>query len=80
MVMGRDPDTVDRLVDFQRKTVVRQLELESRTTTPLPVPASGATAPPMCGNGSSMIRNFVNFVLGGFLGALILLYMLVYVF
>jgi hypothetical protein len=78
VVMGRDPDTVDRLVDFQRKDVVRQLELESRTTTPLPVPASGAMAPPICGDGSSAFRNFVNLVLGGFLGAVILYYTLVY--
>ena len=81
VVMGRDPDAVDRLVDFQRKDVVRQLELESRTTTPLPVPAASTAPPPVtCGNGSSTLRSFINVVLGGFFGALFLFYMLVYAF
>lgn len=31
-VMGKDPDTVGQLVSFQRKTVVRQLQLKSQTT------------------------------------------------
>ena len=81
VVMGRDPDAVDRLVDFQRQDVVRQLELESRTTTPVPVP--GAVAPPInvtCG-GPSMWRTFVSFsyfVIASFLGAMILFYMLIF--
>lgn len=80
VVVGRDPETVDRLVDFQRKDVARQLEPESRTSTPNPVPASGARAPPMaCGGGSSMLRNFITFALASFLGAFILFYLLVYV-
>lgn len=80
VVMGRDPDAVDRLVDFQRKDVARQLELESRGTTPVP-----GTIPPgltvTCNgrsSGQSVLRNFINFVVGGFVGALILLYMLIY--
>lgn len=82
VVMGRDPDAVDRLVEFQKKDVARQLELESRTSTPMPMPGAGAIAPQItvtCSNGSSTLRNFVHLLLGGFLGALILLYMLVYV-
>jgi len=80
VVMGRDPETVDRLVDFQRKDVARQLEPESRTSTPNPVPASGARVPPIaCGGGPSMLRNFITFALASFLGAFILFYLLVYV-
>ena len=84
VVMGRDPVAVDRLVDFQRKDVARQLQLESRTTTPMPVPTVGAMPlPPQitvtsCDNGSSWLKNFFNFVIGGFVGALILHYMLIY--
>lgn len=81
VVMGRDPDTVDRLVDFQRKDVARQLELESRTTTPMPVPTEGAAAPPItvtCGNGASSLRNFISLLFAGCLGGAVLFYMLVY--
>ena len=77
VVMGRDPDSVDRLVDYQRKDVARQLELESRSTTPMPV---GAMPPPInvaC-NGPSIWRIFVTLVFAGFFGALILFYMFVY--
>ena len=81
VVMGRDPDTVDRLVDFQRMTVARELELESRTATPMPVPATGAMAPPItvpCGDGTSVLWNFINFALAGFVGAIVFFYMLIY--
>ena len=80
VVMGRDPDAVDRLVDYQRKDVARQLELGSRTTTPVPVPGAGAMAPPInvtC-NGPSIWRIFVTLVFAGFFGALILFYLFVY--
>jgi len=80
VVMGCDPDAVDRLVDYQRKDVARQLELESRTTTPVPAPGSGVIAPPInvtC-NGPSIWRFFVNLVFAGFFGALVLFYMIVY--
>ena len=78
VVMGRDPDAVDRLVDYQKKDVARQLGLESRIATPVPVP--GAVAPPIsvtC-NGPSIWRIFVTLVFAGFFGALILFYMFVY--
>lgn len=75
VVMGRDPDSVDRIVDYQRKDVARQLE--KRTTTPVPVPGAGAMAPPIC-NGPSIWRIFVTLVFAGFFGALILFYMFVY--
>lgn len=81
VVMGRDPDAVDRLVDFQRKDVARRLELESRTITPVPVHAAGALAPPItvpCGEGPSMLRNFFNIALASFAGATVLFYLLVY--
>lgn len=77
VVMGCDPDAVDRLVDFQRKDVAHQLELESRTTTPMPV---GAMVPPInvtC-NGPSMWRTSVHLVLAGSFGGLVLFYMFVY--
>jgi len=77
VVMGRDPDAVDRLVDFQRKDVARQLDLDSRSTTPMAV---GGMAPPInvtC-NGPSIWRIFVTLVFAGFFGALILFYMFVY--
>ncbi|KAF9651711.1 hypothetical protein BDM02DRAFT_544805 [Thelephora ganbajun] len=80
VVMGRDPDAVDRLVDYQKKDVARQLELESRTTTPVPVLGMGAMVPPInvtC-NGPSIWRTFVTFVPAGFVGAMILFYMFVY--
>lgn len=78
VVMGRDPDAVDLLVDYQRKDVARQLGLDSRTSTSVPVP--GAVAPPIsvaC-NGPSIWRIFVTLVLAGFFGALILFYMVIY--
>ena len=71
VLMGRDPDAVDRLVDYRRK------ELDSRGTTPMPV---GAMPPPInvgC-NGPSIWRIFVTLVFAGFFGALILFYMFVY--
>jgi len=80
VVMGRDPDAVDRLVDYQRKDVARQLELGPRTSTPMPVPGAGAMAPPInvaC-NGPSIWRIFVTLVFAGFFGALILFYLFVY--
>lgn len=80
VVMGCDPDAVDRLVDYQRKDVARQLELESRTATPVPVPGAGAMAPPInvaC-NWPSMWRIFVTLVFASFFGALVLFYMIVY--
>lgn len=80
VVLGCDPGAVDRLVDFQRKDVARQLELESRTGTPVPVPGAGAIAPPInvtC-NGPSIWKIFVTLVFAGFFGALILFYMFVY--
>ena len=80
VVMGRDPNAVDQLVDFQRKEVARRLGLESRTTTPVPVPGVGAMASPInvtC-SGPSIWRIFVTLALAGFFGALILFYMIVY--
>ena len=80
VVLGRDPEAVDRLVDYQRKDVARQLELESRNTTPVPVPAAGAMVPSInvtCG-GPSIWRFFVTLVPASFLGALILFYIIVY--
>ena len=44
VVVGRDLGAVDRLVDYQRKDVARQLELEPGTTTLVPT-AAGATPP-----------------------------------
>jgi hypothetical protein len=85
VVMGRDPDTVDRLVDFQRIEVARQLDLESRTTTPMPLFGVGAMAPPKAvwSDGPSWLGTIVSFlkiVLGSFVGAVILFYMLIYLF
>jgi len=82
VVMGRDPDTVDRLVDFQRKDVARQLGLESQTSTPVPVPGAIAIRPSMnvVSDGPSRWRNFFDYVLAGVVGAMILFYMLIYVF
>ena len=80
VVMGRDPDAVDRLVDYQRKDVARQLGLGSRTTTPVPVSGAGAIPPPInvtC-NGPSIWRIFVTLVFASVLGALVLFYMFVY--
>jgi len=80
VVMGRDPEAVDRLVDYQRKDVARQLGLESRTTTPVPVPGAAAMGPPMnvtC-NGPSIWRIFVTLVFASFFGALILFYIFVW--
>ena len=77
VVMGRDPDAVDRLVDYQRKDVARQLELESRTTTPMPVGAMPRPIDVAC-SGPSIWRIFVTLVFAGFFGALILFYMFVY--
>ena len=74
------PISVDRLVDYQRKDVARQLGLESRTSTPVPVPGAGAIAPPInvtC-SGPGLWRIFVTLVLAGFLGAMVLFYMVVY--
>jgi hypothetical protein len=84
VVMGTDPNAVDRLVDFQRMDIARQLELESRTTTPVPVPRP-AIAPPIVvscdpdSSGSSLFKGFVNNVFAAFVGAVILFYMMVYV-
>jgi len=80
VVMGRDPDAVDRLVDYQRKDVARQLGLESGTITPIPGPGPGAMVPSInvtC-NGPSMWRIFVTLVFASVFGALILFYMFVY--
>lgn len=82
VVLGRDPDTVDRLVDYQRKDVARQLELESRATTPVPMPGAGVTVPPInvtC-NGPSIPRLIASYVPTVVVGGFILFYMLVYVF
>jgi len=76
VVMGCDPDAVDRLVDFQRKDVARQLELESRTTTPLPVP--GMAPITVTCNWPSIWRIFVTFACASFFGAMMLFYMIVY--
>jgi len=78
VVMGRDPDAVDRLVDYQRKDVARQLDLESRTTTP--VPGAGAMVPPInvtC-NGPGIWKSFLNHIPAGVVGAMVLFYMIVY--
>ena len=82
VVMGRDPETVDRLVDFQRKDVARQLGLGSQSSTPVPVPRAIAIRPSMnvVSDGPSRWRNFFDYVLAGVVGALILFYMLIYVF
>jgi len=80
VVMGRDPDAVDRLVDYQRKDVARQLGLGSRSSTPVPVPGAGAIVPPInvtC-SGPSIWRIFVTLVFASVLGALVLFYMFVY--
>jgi len=85
VVMGTDPNAVDRLVDFQRMDIARQLELESRTTTPVPVPRPATIAPPIAvscdpdSSGSSLLKGFVNSVFAAFVGAVILFYMIVYV-
>jgi len=76
VVMGRDPDTVDRLVDFQRKDVARQLELESRTSTPMP----GTMTPPITvpyANGSSKLGDFISCLLASTVGAALFYFMLV---
>lgn len=75
VVLGCDPDAVDRLVDCQRKDVVRQLELESA------VPGVGAIAPPINVTcvGPSFLKMLVIFLSGLFFGGMIFFYMLVYV-
>jgi len=78
MVMGRDPEAVDQLVDCKRKDVARQLDLETRTTTPVPV--AGAAAPPInviC-KGPSFRRAFFSYIPAGFVVAVIFFSMLVY--
>ena len=80
MVLGRDPEAVDQLVDCKRKDVARQLELESRTSTPVPVAGAGATAPPIhvtC-KGLGFWRVLAALTPAGFVGAMILFYMVVY--
>lgn len=84
VVMGCDPDAVDRVADCQRKEVARQLILDSRAATPMPVPRAGTMAPSIAvpyngGNGSSILRNILILVIAGFLGALLLHGMLIYV-
>jgi hypothetical protein len=81
VVLGRDPNAVDRLVDYQRKDVARQLELESRSATPVPMPGAGAIAPSInvtC-DGPSVWKTFVNLVFAGSFGGLMLFYVIVYV-
>jgi len=80
MILGRDPEAVDQLVDCKRKDVARQLELESRTTTPDPVAGAGATAVPIhvtC-KGLGFWRVLAALTPAGFVGAMMLFYMLAY--
>lgn len=80
MIMGRDPETVDQLVDCKRKDVARQLELESRTTTPVSVAGTGAAASPIhvtC-KGWGFWKVLAALTPAGFIGATILFYMMVY--
>jgi hypothetical protein len=61
VVMGRDPETVDQLVDYQKKDVARQLglEVESPTTTSVPAPTPPVTV--TC-NGPSIWKIIAAFV------------------
>ena len=80
MIMGRDPDTVDQLVDCKRKDVARQLELESRTATSVPAAGGAAAGSPInvtC-NGPSLWNTFVSCIPTGLVAAVIIFYMLVY--
>ena len=77
VVMGRDPDAVDRLVDYQKKDVGRRLDLDPRSTMAMPVGAMGPPIDVAC-DGPSIWRSFVSLVFAGFFGALILFYMFVY--
>ena len=80
MILGRDPDAVDQLVDCKRKDVARQLELESRTTTPVPVAGASAATTPIhvtC-KGLGFWRVLAALTPAGFIGATIIFYMLVY--
>ena len=74
VVVGRDPDAVDRVVDCQRKDVVRQLKLEPRTTPPVPAPKADTTAPKInvtC-EGPSVWRMFIPFLLAVLVGGKII--------
>ncbi|KAF9782216.1 hypothetical protein BJ322DRAFT_1074873 [Thelephora terrestris] len=82
LVLGRDPNTVDRLVDCQRTHVARQLGLETQAIAPAPVPGAIAMPPSMVvlSEGPSWWRRIVDALFWGSVGALILFYILVYVF
>ena len=71
VVMGCDPDAVDRLVDCKRKEVARELGLGSQGTTPVP-PINVACA------GSSVLKDIATLVVATVLGGIILFYIFVY--
>ena len=75
VVLGRDSDAVDRLVDFQRMDVARQLELESPTTTTVPTTAQPVNV--VC-SGLGIWRMFIAFLPAVIIGGVTLFYMYVY--
>ena len=80
IVLGGDPDAVDRMVDCQRKDVARQLKLESPIAAPVPAFRADTVAAPInviCGGPSSW-RMFVVLLSTIIIGGTMLFYMYVY--
>ena len=77
VVLGQDPDAVDRLVDYQKKDVARQLKLESRTTAPVPADATTPKINVTC-KGPGIRGMFFPLLSAVLLGGTIIFYMLVY--